>query len=78
MKLSLALISTSFLVAIQAATVKFNVIAPSATDVKVSVNGQQISLTAADPSVPYFSGDAEVGSAKEYKVYCTFYYINNA
>lgn len=69
MKLSLAVISSSFLVAIaQAATVKFNVIAPSATDVKVSVNGQQIALTAADPNVPYFSGDAEVGSAKDYKV----------
>lgn len=69
MKLSLALISSSFLVAIaQAATVKFNVIAPSATDVKVSVNGQQIALTAADPNVPYFSGNAEVGSAKDYKV----------
>ncbi|GAN09955.1 hypothetical protein MAM1_0306c09488 [Mucor ambiguus] len=68
MKLSLALISSSFLVAIaQAATVKFNVIAPSATDVKVSVNGQQVALTAADPNVPYFSGNAEVGSAKEYK-----------
>jgi hypothetical protein len=68
MKLSLALISASFLVAIEAATVKFNVIAPSATDVKVSVNGQQIALTAADASVPYFSGAAEVGSAKDYKV----------
>lgn len=69
MKLSLALISVSLLAAIEAATVKFNVIAPSATDVKVSVNGQQIALAAADPKVPYFSGDAEVGDAKEYKVY---------
>ncbi|KAL7325340.1 Invasin CotH3 [Mucor circinelloides] len=68
MKLSLAVISSSFLVAIaQAATVKFNVIAPSATDVKVSVNGQQIALSAADPNVPYFTGNAEVGSAKDYK-----------
>lgn len=69
MKLSLALISTSYLVAIaQAASVKFNVIAPGATDVKVSVNGQQVALTATDPNVPYFSGDAEAGSAKDYKV----------
>lgn len=69
MKLSLALISTSFLVAIsQAASVKFNVIAPKATDVKVSVNGAQVALTAADPNVPYFTGSAEVGGAKEYKV----------
>ncbi|KAI7903665.1 coth protein-domain-containing protein [Cokeromyces recurvatus] len=68
MKFSLALISTSLLIAIsQAATVKFNVIAPSATDVKVSVNGQQVSLTASDPNVPYFTGNAEVGSAKDYK-----------
>lgn len=68
MKLSLAIISTSFLVAIsQAASVKFNVIAPKATDVKVSVNGAQVALTAADPNVPYFSGSAEVGGAKEYK-----------
>ena len=70
MKLSLALVSSSFLVAIaQAATVKFNVIAPSATDVKVSVNGAQVALTAADPNVPYFTGSAEVGSAKDYKVH---------
>jgi hypothetical protein len=69
MKLSLALISSSFLVAIaQSATVKFNVIAPSATDVKVSVNGQQVALNAADPNVPYFSGQADVGSATSYKV----------
>ncbi|KAI9480830.1 MAG: coth protein-domain-containing protein [Benjaminiella poitrasii] len=68
MKFSLALISTSFLIAIaQSATVKFNVIAPNATDVKVSINGQQVALTAADPNVPYFTGDAEAGSATEYK-----------
>lgn len=63
------MISSSFLVAIaQAATVKFNVIAPSATDVKVSVNGQQVALTAADPNVPYFTGQTDVGSATTYKV----------
>lgn len=69
MKLSLAIISTSYLVAIaQAASIKFNVIAPGATDVKVSVNGAQVALTAADPNVPYFTGSAESGEAKDYKV----------
>ncbi|GAA5810079.1 Invasin CotH3 [Mucor flavus] len=68
MKLSLAIISTSYLVAIaQAASIKFNVIAPGATDVKVSVNGAQVALTAADPNVPYFTGSAESGEAKDYK-----------
>jgi hypothetical protein len=69
MKFSLAIISASLLLAVSdAATVKFNVIAPGATDVKVSVNGQQVSLTASIQDVPYFSGDAEVGSSKDYKV----------
>ncbi|RCH81562.1 hypothetical protein CU098_006773, partial [Rhizopus stolonifer] len=67
MKFSLALVSTCLLVAIEAASVKFNVIAPNATDVKVSVNGQQVALTASIPNVPYYTGNAEVGSAKEYK-----------
>ncbi|KAI8380231.1 coth protein-domain-containing protein [Blakeslea trispora] len=67
MKFSLAIISASLLVAIDAASIKFNVVAPNATDVKVSVNGQQVALTASIPNVPYFSGSAEVGSAKEYK-----------
>jgi hypothetical protein len=69
MKLSLAIISSSFLVALsQAATVSFNVIAPKSTDVKVSVNGQQVALKASDPNVPYFVGEAEVGTATTYKV----------
>ncbi|CAO3680059.1 unnamed protein product [Rhizopus stolonifer] len=68
MKLSLAVISSSFLVAIaKAASIQFNVIAPSATDVKVSVNGQQVALTASDANVPYFVGSAEVGSSSTYK-----------
>ncbi|KAI9279312.1 coth protein-domain-containing protein [Sporodiniella umbellata] len=68
MKLSLAVISSSFLIAIsQAANIHFNVIAPGATDVKVSVNGQQVALTASDPNVPYFTGAAEAGSATSYK-----------
>ncbi|KAG1454123.1 hypothetical protein G6F56_007399 [Rhizopus delemar] len=68
MKLSLTLISGSFLVAIaHAATLQFNVIAPNATDVKVSVNGQQVALTASNPNVPYFTGSAEVGSSTTYK-----------
>ena len=68
MRFSLALISASLLIAIDAASVKFNVVVPNATDVKVSVNGQQVALTASISNVPYFSGSAEVGSAKEYKV----------
>lgn len=51
-----------------AASIKFNVIAPNATDVKVSVNGQQVALTASNPNVPYFTGSAEVGASKTYKV----------
>ncbi|KAI9276416.1 coth protein-domain-containing protein [Sporodiniella umbellata] len=68
MKLSLTLISGSFLVAIaNAATIHFNVVAPNATDVKVSVNGEQVALNAAIPHVPYYTGSAEVGSATTYK-----------
>lgn len=65
---TLAFISTALLVA-EAATVKFNVIAPGASDVKVSVNGQQVSLTPSITNVPYFSGIAEVGASKDYKVF---------
>ena len=55
-----------------AANIQFNVIAPNATDVKVSVNGQQVALKASNPSVPYFTGTAETGSATTYKVHtCT-------
>ncbi|CEI85667.1 hypothetical protein RMCBS344292_00124 [Rhizopus microsporus] len=67
MKLSLAIISSALLVAVHAANIQFNVIAPSATDVKVSVNGQQVALKASNPSVPYFTGTAETGSATTYK-----------
>lgn len=69
MKLSLAIISSALLVAVHAANIQFNVIAPSATDVKVSVNGQQVALKASNPSVPYFTGTAETGSATTYKVH---------
>ncbi|KAG0736458.1 hypothetical protein G6F57_007198 [Rhizopus arrhizus] len=68
MKLSLTIVSSSFLVAIaHAASIQFNLVAPSATDVKVSVNGQQVALTASNPNVPYFTGSAEVGASKTYK-----------
>jgi hypothetical protein len=69
MKLSLAFISSALLLAAKAATVKFNIIAPGASDVKVSVNGQQVSLSPTINNVPYFSGTAEVGASKEYKVF---------
>ncbi|KAG1039762.1 hypothetical protein G6F43_012435 [Rhizopus delemar] len=66
--MKLSIISAAFLVAItHAASIKFNVIAPNATDVKVSVNGQQVTLTASDANVPYFTGSAEVGASKTYK-----------
>ncbi|KAG0296405.1 hypothetical protein BGZ98_000979 [Dissophora globulifera] len=51
----------------QAAQVKFSVVAPGATAVQVSVNGQFTSLTAPDASVPYFTGYAETGSDTKYK-----------
>ncbi|KAF9928212.1 hypothetical protein FBU30_002555 [Linnemannia zychae] len=51
----------------QAALVKFSVVAPQSTGVQVSVNGQLTALTQPDPNVPYFTGQAETGSAKTYK-----------
>lgn len=65
---SFVFISTALLQAAESATVKFNIIAPGASDVKVSVNGQQVSLTSSINNIPYFSGTAEVGASKEYKV----------
>ncbi|KAF9347793.1 hypothetical protein BGX26_000750 [Mortierella sp. AD094] len=51
----------------QAAQVTFHVVAPGATAVQVSVNGQLTTLTAADPTVPVFSGAAETGADTKYK-----------
>jgi hypothetical protein len=51
----------------QAAMVKFSVIAPGETTVQVSVNGQVTALTAADPTIPVFTGSAETGADKKYK-----------
>lgn len=50
-----------------AAQVKFSVIAPGGSNVQVSVNGQNVALTAADPTVPVFTGTAETGSDTKYK-----------
>ncbi|KAI8991964.1 coth protein-domain-containing protein [Mycotypha africana] len=66
MKFSFLILSTAIALA-QAGNVKFNVVAPTATEVKVSVNGQQVPLTAVDANVPYFTGYADIGEAKEYK-----------
>ncbi|KAI7854721.1 coth protein-domain-containing protein [Circinella umbellata] len=67
-KSPLFLISISSLVVIQAATVEFRLIAPNATDnVQVSVNGQATSLSAKDPDVPYFVGQAEADDNAKYK-----------
>lgn len=56
-----------FLAAI-AKAVTFRVVAPGATDVQVSVNGQLTKLTASDPDVPYFTGDANASPDSKYKV----------
>ncbi|CDS09944.1 hypothetical protein LRAMOSA02621 [Lichtheimia ramosa] len=55
-----------FLAAI-ARAVTFRVVAPGATDVQVSVNGQLTKLTATDPNVPYFTGDANASPGSKYK-----------
>lgn len=51
-----------------AATVTFNVVAPGATDVQVSVNGQQTKLEAKDADVPLFSGQMDAPDKANYKV----------
>ncbi|KAG0214749.1 hypothetical protein BGX33_001866 [Mortierella sp. NVP41] len=51
----------------QAAQVKFSVVAPGETTVQVSVNGAAHALTAADPTIPYFTGTVETGSDTKYK-----------
>lgn len=53
--------------AVQAAQVTFRVVAPGASSVSVLVNGQQAALTAADPTIPYFTGVAETGADTKYK-----------
>ncbi|KAI8141865.1 coth protein-domain-containing protein [Fennellomyces sp. T-0311] len=50
-----------------AATVQFRVVAPSATDVQVSINGQLTPLSAQDPDIPYFVGQAEAADQAKYK-----------
>jgi hypothetical protein len=69
MKHSLAYIAFACLVAMSnAATVTFNVVAPGATDVQVSVNGQQTKLEAKDADVPLFSGQMDAPDKANYKV----------
>ncbi|KAI9278521.1 hypothetical protein BDA99DRAFT_9338 [Phascolomyces articulosus] len=59
---------TSSHILIQAANVEFRVIVPNATgDVQVSINGQATTLTAKDPDVPYFVGQAEASDQAKYK-----------
>ncbi|KAF9940553.1 hypothetical protein BGZ67_007363 [Mortierella alpina] len=55
-----------------AAQVSFHVIAPGATTVQVSINNKRTTLTAADPSVPHFTGAAEADDGAKYK-----YVVNN-
>lgn len=47
----------------------FKVIAPGSTDVEVSVNGQRVKLTAKDPDIPYYIGDAPAKANAKYKVH---------
>ncbi|KAI8329398.1 coth protein-domain-containing protein [Chlamydoabsidia padenii] len=68
MKHSLAYIAFTYLVAMSnAASVTFNVIAPGATDVQVSVNGQQTKLSANDADIPLFTGQMEAPDNANYK-----------
>lgn len=53
--------------AVNAASVTFRVVAPGATSVQVSVGGQQTTLTASDPDVPYYTGSANLDSGAAYK-----------
>ncbi|CAO3574125.1 unnamed protein product [Mortierella alpina] len=56
-----------FAVSANAAKVNFHVIAPGATTVQVSINNRKTTLTAANPSVPHFSGAAEADGEAQYK-----------
>jgi hypothetical protein len=53
--------------AVNAASVTFRVVAPGATSVQVSVGGQQTTLTASDPDVPYYTGTANLNAGTAYK-----------
>ncbi|KAI8089901.1 coth protein-domain-containing protein [Halteromyces radiatus] len=68
MKHSLTYIALACMVAMSnAASITFNVIAPGATDVQVSVNGQQTKLTAKDADIPVFSGQMDAPDNAKYK-----------
>ncbi|ORX55643.1 hypothetical protein DM01DRAFT_1366842 [Hesseltinella vesiculosa] len=69
MKCSVATLAISAILSIsQAAAVTFNVIAPGAQDVQVIVNnGSPVTLTAKDPSVPVFTGQADAAGKATYK-----------
>lgn len=47
----------------------FKVIAPGSNDVQVAVNGQRVKLTAKDPDIPYYVGDAPADVNAKYKVH---------
>jgi hypothetical protein len=65
---SLGFIAASFIAAVNAATVTFKVVAPSATDtVQVNINGALTDLKATDTDVPYFVGTAEYNLGETYK-----------
>ncbi|KAI9259037.1 coth protein-domain-containing protein [Sporodiniella umbellata] len=65
---SLSFIAVSFLVAVNAASVSFKVIAPNAkSSVQVNVNGALTTLEASDPDVPYYTGSAELNDGQSYK-----------
>ncbi|CAO3590529.1 unnamed protein product [Absidia cylindrospora] len=68
MKHSLTYIALACMVVMSnAATVTFNVIAPGASDVQVSVNGQQTKLNPKEADVPLFSGQMDAPDNAKYK-----------
>ncbi|KAG0268437.1 hypothetical protein DFQ27_006789 [Actinomortierella ambigua] len=51
----------------QAAETNFRIFAPGAKEVQVSVDGKLTALTAADPSIPYFTGKTDAPDGGKYK-----------
>ncbi|KAG0257964.1 hypothetical protein BG011_003631 [Mortierella polycephala] len=56
-----------FVASANAAQVTFRVVAPGASAVEVNIGGQLTPLTAADPTIPYFTGVAEAADGAKYK-----------
>lgn len=66
---SLSFFAVTLLTAVNAATVTFKVIAPTANNqVEVNINGVLTTLTASDPDVPYYTGSADLPDGQKYMV----------